>query len=98
MEDNVIMKPLQKQFQININPFVPKAPFFSSLKTSEIRKVFYCLQGVEKGCFGDKWVKYLQSDQCPYSQLNLTKRKENFATNLLKFVQTLQKNSILDVR
>ena len=40
MEDNVIMKPLQKQFQININPFVRKAPFFYLLKTSEIRKVF----------------------------------------------------------
>ena len=40
MEDNVTMKPLQKQFQININPFVPKAPFFYPLKTSEIRKVF----------------------------------------------------------
>ena len=32
------------------NPFVPNAPFLYSLKTSGNRKVFYCLQGVEKGC------------------------------------------------
>ena len=40
MEDNVIMKPLQEQFQININPFVPKATFLYPLKTSENHKVF----------------------------------------------------------
>ena len=39
MEDNVIMKPLWEQFQININLFVPKATFLYHLKT-ENRKVF----------------------------------------------------------
>ena len=39
------------------NPFVPKVPFLYPLKTSENRKVFWCFQGVEKGCIGNKRVK-----------------------------------------
>ena len=42
-----------------INPFVPNVPFFYPLKTSENRKVFRYIQGVEKGCIGNKRVKYL---------------------------------------
>ena len=34
------------------NPFIPSAPFFYSLKTSENGKVFRCFQGVEKKCLG----------------------------------------------
>ena len=45
MEDNVIMKPLREQFQINIKPFIPKATFLYPFKTSENRKVFWCFQG-----------------------------------------------------
>ena len=30
-------------------------------------------------------IKYLRSDQCANSQLNLKKHYENFSTNLLKF-------------
>ena len=40
-----------------INPFVPNAPFLYPLKTSENCKVFWCFQGVEKGCIGNEWVK-----------------------------------------
>ena len=39
-----------------VNPFVPNAPFLYPLKTSENRKVFWCFQGVEKGCIGNKRV------------------------------------------
>ena len=39
-----------------LNPFVPNAPFFYSLKTSENPKVFWCFQGVEKGCIGNEWL------------------------------------------
>ena len=39
-----------------INPYVPNAPFLYPLKT-ENRKVFWCFQGVEKECIGNKWVK-----------------------------------------
>ena len=39
-------------------------------------------------------IKYLRSDQCANSQLNLTKHSENFGTN---FAQIWQKNSIIDV-
>ena len=34
---------------LQLNPFVPNAPFLYPLKTSENRKV----QGVEKGCTGN---------------------------------------------
>ena len=40
------------------NPFVPNASFFYPLKTSENFTVFWCFQGVEKGCIGNKWVKW----------------------------------------
>ena len=40
----------------NINRFVHNAPFLYLLKISENRKVFWCFQGVEKGCTGNKWV------------------------------------------
>ena len=38
------------------NSFLPNAPFFYFLKTSEYCKVFLCFHGVEKGCIGNKWV------------------------------------------
>ena len=39
-----------------VNPFVPSAPFLYPLKTSESQTVFWCFQGVGKGCIGNKWV------------------------------------------
>ena len=41
-----------------INPFVPNVPFLYSLKTSENLIVFWYFQRVEKGCTGNKWVKF----------------------------------------
>ena len=41
------------------NPFVPNAHFLYPLKTSENRKIFWCFQGVEKGCIGNEWVSKL---------------------------------------
>ena len=32
-------------------------PFSTPVKTSESRKVFWCFQGVEKGCIGNECVK-----------------------------------------
>ena len=46
-------------FFLQTNPFVPNAPFLYPLKTSENLKVFWCFQGVEKRCIGNKWVKLL---------------------------------------
>ena len=40
----------------DFDPFVPNSLFLYSLKTSENRKVFWCFQGVKKGCIGSKWV------------------------------------------
>ena len=40
-----------------INPFVPDAPFLFPLKTSENLTVFWCFQGVEKGCTANEWVR-----------------------------------------
>ena len=42
------------------NPFVSNEPFLHSLKTLKNREVFWCFQGVEKGCIGNKWVKSLE--------------------------------------
>ena len=39
-----------------LNPFVLSALFFYPLKTLENLPVFWCIQGVEKGCIGNKWV------------------------------------------
>ena len=38
------------------NPFAPNAPLLYPLKISENLTVFWCFQGVEKGCIGNKWV------------------------------------------
>ena len=43
-----------------INPFAPNALFLGPRKTSQNCKVFWCFQGVEKGCIGKKWVKHRQ--------------------------------------
>ena len=40
------------------NPFVLNALFLYPLKT-ENHKVFWCFQGAEKRCIGDKWVKWI---------------------------------------
>ena len=47
---------LSNQHFFNINPFVPNAPF--SLHPENIRKPygFLMFSGVEKRCFGNKWV------------------------------------------
>ena len=37
------------QIKFQFNPFIPNAPFLYPLKTSENDKVFWYLQGVEKG-------------------------------------------------
>ena len=39
------------------NPFVPNGPFLYPLKTSENLAVFWCFQGVKKGCIGNEWFK-----------------------------------------
>ena len=46
-----------KPGKVNVNPFVPNAPFLYPLKISENRKVFCCFQEVEKRCIENKWVK-----------------------------------------
>ena len=40
----------------SLKPFVYNAPFLYPLKASENLKVFWCFQGVEKGCIGNEWV------------------------------------------
>ena len=39
-------------------PIIPNEPFPYSLNTSENLLVFWCFQGVEKECIGDKWVNW----------------------------------------
>ena len=40
----------------SLTRFFPMHPFLYPLKISENHKVFWCFQGVEKGCIGYKWV------------------------------------------
>ena len=44
-------------FVSHFNSFVPNALFLFPLKTPENRKVFWCFQGIEKGCIGNEWDK-----------------------------------------
>ena len=48
-----------------VDPFVPNAPFLYPLKT-ENRKVFWCIQRVEKGCIGSELVngEAFRDDDC----------------------------------
>ena len=47
---------LQPNHYCLLTQCVPNAPFLYLLKTSENRKLFWCFQGVVKGCIGNKWV------------------------------------------
>ena len=47
---------LRRRSETSFCWFVPNAPFLYPLNTSENRKVFWCFQGVEKECSGNKWV------------------------------------------
>ena len=42
---------------VDVNPFVPNAPFLDPLKTLENHTVFSCFQVVEKGCIENNWTK-----------------------------------------
>ena len=44
-----------------LNAFVPNAPFFYPLKTSENVTVLWCFQGADKVCIGNKCVTVLVS-------------------------------------
>ena len=44
-----------------LNIFVPNAPFFYPLKTSENLKVFLCFRGVEEACMWSEWVNTVSS-------------------------------------
>ena len=68
MEDSAIIKPWRERFLIYINPFVSNAPFLYPLKTSENLTVFWCFQGVEKGCIGNEWVNFLLTFEAEVTQ------------------------------
>ena len=42
---------------VKINLSVPNAPFLYPMEALENLTVFWCFQGVEKGCIENKWVK-----------------------------------------
>ena len=44
-------------WELSINPFISNATFLYPMKTSENLTVFWCFQGVEKGCIGNEWIK-----------------------------------------
>ena len=67
----IVFNELCTQELILLNPFVPDALFFQPLKTSENLAVFWCFQGVEKGCIGNEWVKRCFTVK-PYVQILFT--------------------------
>ena len=80
-----------------LNPFVPNAPVLYPLKTQENRKVFWRLQGVEKGCTEKKWVnnhaekpKY-KFPKLPYLQLPFTSYPSNtFVQGFFQILLSIQ--------
>ena len=60
-----------------INPFVPDATFVYPLKTPE--KVFWCFQGVEKGCIGNEWINH------DFVIFNVVNHKQANIKNLEKY-------------
>ena len=76
------------KFSFNVeyfNPFVANAPFLYPLKTSENLIVFWCSQGIEKECIGNKSV----------SQLLLTSdfRRRHYHLCHCKVISMIFKNS-----
>ena len=45
------------------NPFVPNAPCLYPMKTTEHLTVFWCFQGVEKGCIKKEWANFCYQQQ-----------------------------------
>ena len=63
----------QNSIKILLNPFVPNAHFLYPLKASENLMVFWCFQGVQKGCIGNKRVKIVANGttKCSRSTIDL---------------------------
>ena len=52
------------------NPFVPNAPILYPLKNSENLTVFWCFQGVEKGCIWNEWLKEIAYWRLPHLSIH----------------------------
>ena len=63
-----------------LNPFVPNAPFYYPLNTSENLPVFWCIQGEEKGCIGNKWV-----NQIPFVKISDAKAADVNPKSIVNF-------------
>ena len=55
----VQMFPFISVLSSSLNQVLPNAPFLYTLKTSENLTVFWCFQGIEKGCTRYRWVEHL---------------------------------------
>ena len=64
--------------RIPFNPFIPNTPFLYPLKTSENLTFFWCFQGVEKGCIGNKWVKIQITNHNSKALSKTTSKKTQF--------------------
>ena len=68
-----------------VKPFVSNAPFLYPMKTSENHTVFWCFQRVEKGCIGNKLIKWFTKwDWCQETECRCNHRK--FAIGKRKLV------------
>ena len=78
----------------NFKSFVPNAPFLNPPKILKNLLVFWCFQGVEKKCIGNKWLKLLfgspQSFRFPEASF-VSETNEDYTRiydNLLQFCIT----------
>ena len=63
---NVHIKTVLVKFRyFKLNPFVTNALIPYPLKISENRKIFWCFQGEERACIGNKSVKFVVTTGCP---------------------------------
>ena len=68
LKPGLIQSRMFKIRRLNINPFVPNAPFLYPLKTSENLKIFWCFKEVEKGYTGYEWVRPPWSIELNFSE------------------------------
>ena len=79
----------------SLSPYVPNGSFLYTLKTSENFTIFWCFQGVEKGCIGNKRVKQVSFcwEKVPFTSLCLLRRAACGYFSWVKFPDSFNSSS-----
>ena len=83
-----------------LNPFVPDVTFLYPRKTLGNPTVFWCFQGVERGCIGNEWVHnkviqfYYKDTSCRrYFKSHKTFQKLSFSSSFDQFCKSEASNA-----